>query len=117
MDPIKKLITATLLFTLMLLITLCVQASLPFPRGNLTYSFALVEISNGTFVPDNVSVYKNATVVWVNRDLEPHVLFIGGRCTPTLFHDESYTMNFHEFGRYSCFYDDNRRSHGIVIVR
>jgi len=116
-DPIKKLITAVLLFALVLLITLCVQASLPFPRGNLTYSFALVEISNGTFVPDNISVYKNATVVWVNRDPAPHILLIGGRRTPALFHDESYTVNFHEFGRYNCLYDDNLINHGTVIVR
>ncbi|WP_424357897.1 hypothetical protein [Methanocella sp. MCL-LM] len=100
-----------------ILITLTVQAMMPFPRGDLTYSFTVVEIRNNTLVPDNVRVFKNATVVWVNHDPQERYLFIGNERMPVLKYGDTYTRNFHEFGIYDCLCGDNASSRGIVIVR
>ena len=110
-------VIAFIAFTMVLLITLTVQAMTPFPRGDLTYSYAVVEIRNNTLVPDSVGVYKNATVVWVNRDLQDRYLFIEDRRLPMLKYGDTYTRNFHEFGTYDCFCGDSPTSRGIVIVR
>ena len=117
MSSANKFVITIIAFTLVLLITLTVQAITPFPRGDLTYSFTVVEIKNNTLVPDNVRVFKNATVVWVNHDPQERYLFIGDERVPVLKYGDTYTRNFHEFGRYDCLCGDNASSRGIVIVR
>lgn len=117
MAEANKLLIIIFIFAVVLLIALTVQASVPFPRGDLTYSFKVVEIRNNTCVPEELGVYKNATVVWVNRDPGERYLFIGGKRMPVLNPGDTYTVNFHEFGRYDYSCGDNPSSHGLVIVR
>lgn len=117
MAELNKFLIIMFIIVVAILITLTVQATTPFPRGDLTYSFTVVEIKNNTLVPDNVRVFKNATVVWVNQDREERYLFIGDERMPVLNYGDSYTRNFHEFGTYDCLCGDNASSRGIVIVR
>jgi plastocyanin len=117
MAEANKLLIFIFLFAVALLIALTVQASVPFPRGDLTYSFTVVEIRNNAFVPEQVGVYKNATVVWVNKDPEERYLFVGGERMPVLNYGDTYTLNFHEFGRYDYICGDNPTCRGFVIVR
>lgn len=102
---------------LILLLILSMIGSLPTAIGDLTYAYARVEIVNCSFVPDNVAVYKNSTVVWVNNDMTGHILNIGDRRTPYLSPGESYTISPKEFGTYSCHCDDAKSGSGIIIVR
>jgi plastocyanin len=91
--------------------------SISFHGGNLTCAFAVVQIKNGTFEPGNVSVFKNATVVWQNPGPGEHSISVGGDISPPIMPGESYTKNFHEFGSYDyyCRYHNGER--GNVIVR
>jgi plastocyanin len=88
-----------------------------FHGGNLTCAFAEVQFHNSTCDPPVVYIYKNATVVWMNRGPEEHAICIGDDLSPPLLAGESYTKNFHEFGEYEyyCRYPPGER--GKVIVR
>lgn len=96
---------------------IALSGSISFHGGNLTRAFAVVQIKNDTFEPGNVSIFKNATVVWTNPGPGEHSISVGGDISPPLMPGESYTKNFHEFGSYDyyCRYHSGER--GNVIVR
>jgi plastocyanin len=71
-------------------------------RDDLTYAFTVIELRNGHFLPDHVFVYKNATVVWVNRDEHEHAIVSQAFVSPPICPGESYTVNIHEFGVFNC---------------
>ncbi len=91
--------------------------SVSFHGGNLTYAFAEVRIINGTFEPDVVHIYKNATVVWVNNGPMEHAIVIGDDISSPILAGESYTKNFHEFGEYDYYCRYHPEERGKVIVR
>jgi plastocyanin len=101
----------------MALLILAPASSVSYHGGNLTYAFAVIQIKNGTFEPDHVCVYKNATVVWVNQGPQEHAISVGGDISPPILPGASYTKNFHDFGsfNYTCLYHPGER--GVVIVR
>lgn len=117
MTTTDKFLIALIFFSIALLISITLQPSTPFPHSNLTYSYAVVEIRNGSFVPDTVGVYKNATVVWINQDPTERYMFLGSDREPVLNTGDTFTMNFHEFGRYRCYCGNNVSSLGTIIVR
>jgi plastocyanin len=105
-------------FLLALAIVAISQAgSVSFHGGNLTYAFAVVQIKNGTFEPDTVCIYKNATVVWINPGPGEHSISVGEDISSPIIAGESYTKNFHEFGTYNYYCRYHPCEHGSVIVR
>ncbi|OPY28292.1 MAG: hypothetical protein A4E28_01611 [Methanocella sp. PtaU1.Bin125] len=108
---------AVVLTTALALIAIALTGTVSFHGGNLTCAFAVVEIKNGTFEPGEVYIFKNATVVWINRGPDEHSICVGGDMSPPLMAGESYTKNFHEFGSYNyyCRYHPDER--GSIIVR
>lgn len=108
---------AVIMLALAVVSSVSAHASAPFPRGNLTYAFAVINMTDGRFSPDYLCVYKNATVTWVNLGPSDHALRIGDNISPMLFPGDTYTINFHETGmyNYSCRFHDCE--HGIVIVK
>ncbi len=104
------------------LLTIAIIAVLPagsisFHGGNLTCAFAVVRIENGTFVPDNVIIFKNATVVWQNPGPGEHAINVGQDMSPPILPGESYTKNFHEFGSFDYYCRFHPGERGKVIVR
>jgi len=99
------------------MVAISMAGSVSFHGGNLTCAFAVVQIKNGTFEPDYVCIFKNATVVWTNPGPGEHSISVGEDISPPLMPGESYTKNFHEFGTYDyyCRYHPSER--GRVIVR
>ena len=91
-------------------------SSAPFPRGNLTYAFAVVHIRDGNISPECVTVYKNGTVTWVNDGPSAHALNISGELSYYLAPGDSYSINIHQLGYYPyyCRYHGER---GAIVVK
>ncbi|MGA9139293.1 MAG: cupredoxin domain-containing protein [Methanocella sp.] len=110
-------ILAAALFLALAIVVIIPAGSVSFHGGNLTCAFAVVQIKNGTFEPDSVSVFRNATVVWTNPGQGEHSISVGGDISPPIMPGQSFTKNFHEFGTYDCYCRYHPSERGIVIVR
>jgi plastocyanin len=110
-------ILAAALLLMLTIIAVSPDRSVSYHGGNLSCAFAVVQIRNGTFEPDTVSVFKNGTVVWTNPGTGEHSISAGSDISSPILPGGSYTKNFHEFGTYDCYCRYHPGERGKVIVR
>ncbi len=106
-----------LLLILILGISACTQASGPSNRG--LPPGKLIDIKNGTFNPDNLTVPLNTTVTWANHDAN-HIdvvaddgSFDSGEIYPNGY---EYIYIFLQSGVYGYHSKENFSMHGQVVV-
>ncbi|GAB3784216.1 cupredoxin domain-containing protein [Dyella agri] len=79
-----------------------------------------IEIRNFMFMPKTLTVPAGATVTWVNRDEEPHIVVsANGQFAPSkaLDSNDSYTTTFGKPGTYVYYCTVHPFMTGTVIVK
>jgi plastocyanin len=93
----------------------------PLATGLAATQDASVMIRDFRFEPETVIVAAGATVVWTNRDDDPHTVTSAGDAallaSPPLDTGESYRMRFDKPGTYRYFCSVHPHMQGTVIVR
>jgi plastocyanin len=80
-----------------------------------------VTIDNFAFGPATLTVPRGTTVVWTNKDDDPHTVVNDGDAklfkSPALDTDESFTFTFNEAGTFKYFCNIHPRMQGTVVVQ
>jgi plastocyanin len=118
-----KVVVKRLPWTIVLLVTLCaVQASamaadVPASKDAKSYQVA---IRNFAFEPKTITVSAGTTVVWTNKDEEPHTVTSAGAgftSSKALDTDDSYKVIFSTPGTYTYYCQIHPHMVGTIIVQ
>lgn len=87
--------------------------------GNNEPASNQISIDNFTFGPDTLTVARNSTVIWVNKDDIPHVIASadGVFRSRALDTDQSYSFNFTKPGTYSYYCSIHPKMVGKIVVK
>jgi plastocyanin len=114
-----KAVIKSLAFTFALVMLLCaVQA--PAAAADASTKNYRVAIQNFAFEPKAITVPAGATVVWTNKDEEPHTVTSAGSgftSSKALDTDDSYKVVFSKPGTYTYYCQIHPHMVGTIIVQ
>ncbi|MFB3764577.1 MAG: cupredoxin domain-containing protein [Methanotrichaceae archaeon] len=117
MAGLKVFFEILLLLALILELSICAQANAPSSQG--LPPGKLIDIKNGTFNLDNLTVPLNTTVIWANHDTNPIKVvaddnsFDSGEIYPSGY---EYRYIFLQPGVYGYHSKDSPSMHGQIVV-
>ena len=80
-----------------------------------------IEIRNFKFAPNTLTVPAGTTVVWINRDEEPHTVVYSGEArlfrSKPLDTNDKFSFRFSQPGTYKYYCSVHPHMTGVVIVQ
>ena len=98
---------------------LILAAALPAYAADPAGPTATIEISDFTFGPSTLAIAVGTTVIWRNRDAEPHTVRGADELmrSGALDQDESYSVRFDKPGTYRYGCSIHPQMSGTIIVQ
>jgi plastocyanin len=85
--------------------------------ATMTSSKNTVQMSNDSYHPPKIVIYRGESVTWVNHDSVSHTVtskeFNSGNIAPGSY----YTYQFNKSGTYNYYSTDRSRMTGVVVVK
>lgn len=94
------------------------QAQQEDQNNEITGDQIVVEIKNSIYSPANLEIKKGQTVIWINRDSQPHdVIDLDDTfSSPALYKDQSFSFTFDESGSFNYYCSFHPIMQGTITV-